>query len=81
MQGLLHLPWKSYTIIRAQGGKKTLSGSCHRNFFKSLSVCYRMTALRKTQNARRRVSTVAGTFCLLGYTFEETRHFLLLEDS
>lgn len=22
MQGLLHLPWKSHTVIRAQGGKK-----------------------------------------------------------
>lgn len=77
MQGLLHLPWKSHTIIRDQGGKKTLSGFCHRHFFKSFSVCHRTTVLRKTQNARRTVSTTAGTFCLCSYTFGENRISLL----
>lgn len=81
MQGLLHLPWKSHTIIRDQGGKKTLSGSCHRHFFKSLSVCHGTTVLRKTQNARRTVSTAAGTFCLLGYVFGESRISLLPHSS
>lgn len=77
MQGLLHLPWKSHTVIRAQGGKKILSGFCHRYVFKSFSVCHRTTVLRKTQNARRTVSTTAGTFCFLSYTFGENRISLL----
>lgn len=38
MQGLLDSPWKNHTIIRDKGGKKTLSGSCHRHFFKSFAV-------------------------------------------